>query len=197
MKLKSLLAVVLVVGVGFVSCKKDNQEATKEEQTEQVVQHQQEGEVVANKTISFDIEGMTCAMGCAAKIEKDLQAMPGVQHATVDFEAKKATVSFDDKRVDAVAIQAKVESIADGIYKVSNVAEVEGVAHNVAAKTDCKKSCSEKKVDCDKACDAKCKEDCKKSCYSKGKEECKKTCSEKKEDCKKSCSEKKTEEKVS
>ena len=35
---------------------------------------------------------MTCAVMCAAKIEKELAAMEGVQKATVDFDKETATV---------------------------------------------------------------------------------------------------------
>jgi mercuric ion binding protein len=41
------------------------------------------------------IEGMTCAMGCAKTIEKELTNLDGVQKATVDFDKKTATVVFD------------------------------------------------------------------------------------------------------
>lgn len=46
------------------------------------------------KHIELPIEGMTCA-ACAARIEKNLNKLPGVR-ATVNFASEKATVAFDD-----------------------------------------------------------------------------------------------------
>lgn len=45
--------------------------------------------------MSMDIEGMVCAMGCAAVIEKNLNQTAGIKEAKVDFETKKATLIYD------------------------------------------------------------------------------------------------------
>lgn len=47
------------------------------------------------QTISMDIEGMVCATGCAAVIQKNLNQTTGVKDAKVDFETKKATLIYD------------------------------------------------------------------------------------------------------
>ena len=62
-------------------------------------------ETTATKTIdaafqkaqpmAMSIEGMVCAIGCAALIEKNLNQTPGIKKAKVDFETKKATLIFD------------------------------------------------------------------------------------------------------
>ena len=44
--------------------------------------------VASNATVSMTIEGMVCAMGCAAVIEKKLNATPGIAKASVDFPSK-------------------------------------------------------------------------------------------------------------
>ena len=44
---------------------------------------------------SFSISGMTCKMGCAKTIEKNLSKMEGVQQASVDFETSLATVVYN------------------------------------------------------------------------------------------------------
>ena len=41
------------------------------------------------------ITGMTCAIGCAATIEKKLNATPGIESAKVNFEGGIAQVVFD------------------------------------------------------------------------------------------------------
>ena len=43
----------------------------------------------------FNIEGMTCAMGCAKTIENKLAHTNGVKSVTVDFEKTLATIEFD------------------------------------------------------------------------------------------------------
>ena len=45
--------------------------------------------------MAMSIEGMVCAVGCAALIEKNLNQTPGIKKAKVDFETKKATLIFD------------------------------------------------------------------------------------------------------
>ena len=71
---------------------------------------------------TFNIEGMTCAIGCAKTIEKELSETDGVQNATVDFDKKEATVSFDSSIQNPESITKIVEATADGeTYKVSNM----------------------------------------------------------------------------
>lgn len=73
------------------------------------------------ETASFSIEGMSCAIGCAAVIEKKLSGMDGVGHAKVDFEQKTATVKFDPAKQSPENFVETVEKIANGAYKVSDV----------------------------------------------------------------------------
>ena len=47
------------------------------------------------KQITMTIEGMVCAVGCAATIEKNLNKTNGIKLAKVDFETKKAVLTFD------------------------------------------------------------------------------------------------------
>lgn len=56
----------------------------------------------------FGIEGMTCAMGCAKTIEKNISKMEGVKSASVDFENKLAIVEYDIDRVSPATLEATV-----------------------------------------------------------------------------------------
>ena len=47
------------------------------------------------KQIKMNIEGMVCAVGCAAMIEKNLNKTDWIKFAKVDFETKKAVLTFD------------------------------------------------------------------------------------------------------
>ena len=47
------------------------------------------------KQIKMNIEGMVCAVGCAAMIEKNLNKTNWIKFAKVDFESKKAVLTYD------------------------------------------------------------------------------------------------------
>ncbi len=59
------------------------------------------------KQIELPIEGMTCA-ACAARIEKNLNKLSGVQ-ATVNFANEKAHVNFDEKQVNTGTLINAIE----------------------------------------------------------------------------------------
>ena len=77
---------------------------------------------VKPETATFQIEGMSCAVGCAKTIEKKLAEMNGVQKATVDFDKKEAVVEFDATIQTPEKLTQLVEAVADGkTYKVSEM----------------------------------------------------------------------------
>ncbi|MGD2004637.1 MAG: heavy metal-associated domain-containing protein [Flavobacteriaceae bacterium] len=70
---------------------------------------------VAEEALKMNIEGMMCAIGCAATIEKNLSKTPGVVSANVDFEAQTAWVVFDAATtLNAAKLIAVVEKSGDG-----------------------------------------------------------------------------------
>lgn len=67
----------------------------------------------------FKIEGMTCQMGCANTIKTKLEALKGVDHATVSFDNANAIVAYDKTVLTVDEIKTTVNTIADGkLYKV-------------------------------------------------------------------------------
>ena len=121
---KSILALAFV-SLLTVSCKKEAQ--TKEAQTKEATAEKENAapkkEVVIApenvQTANFEIEGMTCAVGCAKTIEEELSGLEGVQKATVDFDSKKATVVFDKAIQNQDNLTKVVEATADWkTYKV-------------------------------------------------------------------------------
>lgn len=120
MKITKTILILAFVSLLTVSCKKEA--ATKEVTAEKEVGAPKKEVVIAAEnvqTASFEIEGMTCAMGCAKTIEEELGAMEGVQKATVDFDSKKATVIFDKTIQNQDNLTKVVEATADGkTYKV-------------------------------------------------------------------------------
>jgi Cu+-exporting ATPase len=57
---------------------------------------------------TFPIDGMTCA-ACAARIERVLSKVEGVDNASVNFASEKATVRFDPSRTHARQLTAAIE----------------------------------------------------------------------------------------
>lgn len=114
--IKLTLVLLVATGTIFVSCKNESNDIKTENKVA--------SSIVAAKAerTTFNIEGMTCAMGCAKTIETKLSSLEGVQKATVDFEKKTATVEYDVAKQSPEKIVEVVEAVADGqTYKVSNV----------------------------------------------------------------------------
>ena len=63
---------------------------------------------------------MTCAIGCAATIEKNLQKTSGVASATVDFESKTARVVYDAQLLSLESLSAVVKTTGE-TYSVSEI----------------------------------------------------------------------------
>ena len=117
---KSFLAIA-VTSILFLSCKKNEAEQAKmvtesDSATKEIVA------AVKPETATFNVEGMTCAIGCAKTIQEKLAAMDGVQKATVDFDKKTATVEFDATKLNPAKLLEAVETTGDGkTYKVSKM----------------------------------------------------------------------------
>jgi mercuric ion binding protein len=57
------------------------------------------------RTITFAVDNMTCA-SCPYIVKNSMAAVPGVEKVAVSFQAKTATVTFDDARTNADTIAA-------------------------------------------------------------------------------------------
>jgi len=65
-----------------------------------------------NEPVSIPVIGMTCA-ACAGRIERKLQAVPGVESVNVNFAMERATMNVDSSRAPLSKI---VEAIRDAGY---------------------------------------------------------------------------------
>ncbi|MFE3869437.1 heavy-metal-associated domain-containing protein [Flavobacterium sp. LS2P90] len=121
---KSITA-VLIASLLFVNCKKNTSETAKSgiSTTETTAPKVKKEIAAANlQTASFKVEGMTCAIGCAKTIQEELTELDGVQKATVDFDKKLATVTFDKTVQNPESLTKVVQATGDGkTYKVSNM----------------------------------------------------------------------------
>lgn len=118
MTFTKLLLVASISGMFFINCKQTATAPAEKtiSETKTVISPEK------LEKATFTIEGMTCAIGCAKTIEKQLTETNGVQDATVDFEKKEANVSFDNSIQSPESITKIVEGTADGeTYKVSHM----------------------------------------------------------------------------
>lgn len=78
-----------------------------------------------NKTLSANVEGMVCKMGCAASIRKELNAIDGVDEVHIDFVEDRAkqelTVLFNDTKVNQELIVSSIEAINEKQFVVSDL----------------------------------------------------------------------------
>ena len=113
-KINKLAAIAFaVVIVSFFGCGADKVEDNITEEHVPVEINMENLTVV-----DYGVEGMVCAMGCAATIQEEVVNMSGVAVSHVDYEEEKAHFEFDAAIVSEEEIIAKIESIADGQYKV-------------------------------------------------------------------------------
>lgn len=75
-------------------------------------------DMLRKKTIK--ISGMTCA-ACAARIEKKLSRLEGVQHAAVNFATEKATVEYDSS---VAKVSGMIKAVGELGYKAEPFEEV-------------------------------------------------------------------------
>jgi len=123
MNIKKSILTIAFATILFVGCKEKSNEINLKESAKIGAPVAKKEIAAANlQTASFSVEGMTCAVGCAKTIQEDLTELEGVQKATVDFETKMATVSFDKTVQTPEKLTKVVEAAADGkTYKVSNM----------------------------------------------------------------------------
>ena len=75
--------------------------------------------------IKLQVTGMTCA-SCVMRVEKTLQAVPGVQAASVNLATEEATVSTDNS-VSAEVLAAAVRKAGYDVATSQTVLQIEGM----------------------------------------------------------------------
>lgn len=80
-------------------------------------------QAVQKSSLSIEVDGMSCSHSCAPYIQKKLSKTEGVLEAKVSFENKSAEVIINSNEVSKEEIIKKIETIANGQYKVGEVEE--------------------------------------------------------------------------
>jgi copper chaperone CopZ len=181
MNMKKSLLVFALSTLFLMSCKEEtvaSAEPTTDAATELAAEAKPAALVGKIETASFNVDGMTCEIMCASKIQKELTASVGVQKATVDFASKTATIEYDAGVTSPEKLIEMVEAVNGGeSYKVSNLKSSADQAM-VFQEKEKKKSRKQRKADDKSAAEANtnAKPIAKPACCSS-----KKACSEKKE----------------
>ncbi|KIQ18019.1 heavy metal transporter [Flavobacterium sp. MEB061] len=123
MKFTKIITALAISGLVLVSCKKEEDKSLAVINADKTVTKEHKAIAAENvQTASFTIEGMTCAVGCAKTIEKELSNLEGVEKAAVDFDKKTATVTFDKTIQNPENLTKVVQETGDGkTYKTSNI----------------------------------------------------------------------------
>src|SRR3990172_5522474 len=87
---------------------------------------QMEEQTAQGSSIDIPIRGMHCA-SCAGRIEKGLQAVPGVEHASVNFGAERAVVRFDPSRTSIDALRRAVKDLGYEVPQEEVVIPIQGM----------------------------------------------------------------------
>jgi copper ion binding protein len=65
---------------------------------------------MATQTLTLPVRGMTCG-GCVRTVEKKLSGTPGVAKVTVDLEGARATIEYDESKVQPQALADAVRQL--------------------------------------------------------------------------------------
>lgn len=96
---------MLIASFSFVACNQSGKQSI-DKQEDQTLQTSS----VANKTLEFNVQGMTCE-GCENSIEKKLIGLEGIVTAEASHTAALAKVSFDSTKVSTEQITTAINSL--------------------------------------------------------------------------------------
>ena len=162
-KLRTIFT-ILMLTTFIVACKDKTNPEVKTVEVETMAAKTTDPNATYAKA-EFTIDGMTCAVGCAATIEKKIAKMEGVKSAKVDFDKKLAMVEYDVAKVTPNNLIETVAKVGD-TYKVSDMKTINASSCNKPCdKTGCEGKTDAEKAACQKACTAKnASTDTKKAC---------------------------------
>lgn len=79
-------------------------------------------ELVPNKVLTLQVEGMACEMACGGEIRKNIKKMAGVIRVEVDFDEDSkvdgVNIYYDDTNADTDGMIKLIEQLNNGQFKV-------------------------------------------------------------------------------
>jgi Cu+-exporting ATPase len=124
MKILKLVIAIVIFSITVWSCKNETEPQVKTIEVEEIKAKSEIADDSILTKAEFNIEGMTCAIGCAKTIEKKLAKMEGVKSAKVDFDKKIAMVEYDEAIVTTTSLENTVTNASD-TYSVNDMKTVE------------------------------------------------------------------------
>ena len=117
MKTRYLFILALASIFSFSSCKKEVEKVEVKEVKKEIA-------LADLETVSFNVTGMTCQIGCAKKIQSDLSKKDGVASAKVVFKDSLATIEYDKNKTSKEDLIAFIGGIAGGdLYTATEIGE--------------------------------------------------------------------------
>jgi len=108
-----------------------------------------ENEVVPDRLLTMQIDGMVCEMGCGGSIRKELTKLAGVSAVEFNFEEERQTntakVSFDKDKTTVDAIVKAISGLNNGQFKIGEISSESLNAHHVDQSSE--ESSEERKVE--------------------------------------------------
>ncbi len=135
MKILKLVIAIVIFSITVWSCKNETEPQVKTIEVEETTAKSEIADDAILNKAEFNIEGMTCAIGCAKTIEKKLAKMEGVKSAKVDFDKKIAMVEYDEAIVTTNSLENTVTNASD-TYSVNDMKTVESFSKD-GAKAAC------------------------------------------------------------
>jgi len=115
MGLRQLFLLAVLAAFTFSSCKKEVKTVEKQEAPQELAEAKLE-------TVSLNISGMSCEIGCAKTIQSKLSKKDGVAKAKVIFSDSIATVEFDANKTSSKDLITFINGIAGGdLYTASEL----------------------------------------------------------------------------
>ncbi|HLQ73529.1 MAG TPA: heavy metal translocating P-type ATPase [Bacillota bacterium] len=75
---------------------------------------------------TLQIEGMTCS-SCAARVERGISRMDGVESANVNFALEQLSVTYDNKETSTNEVKDKVESLGFSVAEKKEEFDIQGM----------------------------------------------------------------------
>jgi len=159
--MKKLIPLLLAVVLTIACNNKENSTDSVNEKTAIA-----KASFASTERAELTISGMTCAVGCAGTIQKNLAKVEGVQSVEVDFDNRLAMVEFNPSKIALSDLENTVHNTADS-YKVVVAKKVDNFtkATNKKCTDDCTKDCCKDSMNQANAANS-CQENCAKKCCS-------------------------------
>lgn len=115
MKLRYIFLFVMLSVFTFSACKKEVKTVEKQEAPQELAEAKLE-------TVSLNISGMSCEIGCAKTIQSKLSKKDGVAKAKVIFQDSIAKIQFDVNKTSSEDLITFINGIAGGdLYTASEL----------------------------------------------------------------------------